>query len=88
MTSIMHNIPAEPHSSVSSVADFRTGCRWFDPRLGQYSFRGLMIVIATGLIPLSRLSIADNGYVGKQPVASKEYYAEYCLKEGTLTAVM
>ena len=23
----------------------------------------------------------DNGYLGKQPVASKEYYAEYWLKE-------
>ena len=35
----------------------RTGGRWFDPRLGQYSFRGLMIVIATGFIPLSPLSV-------------------------------
>ena len=43
---------AEFHSSVGSVADLRTGGRWFDPRLGQYSFRGLMIVIATGLISL------------------------------------
>ena len=24
--------PAEPHSSVDSVQDFRTGGRWFDPR--------------------------------------------------------
>ena len=47
---------AEPHSSVGSVADLRTGGRWFDPRLGQYSFRGLMIVIATGFIPLSVVS--------------------------------
>ena len=38
---------AEPHSSVGSVADLRKGGRWFDPRLGQYSFRGLMVVIAT-----------------------------------------
>ena len=43
---------AKPHSSVSSDADLRTGGRWFDPRIGQYSFRGLMIVITTGLIPL------------------------------------
>ena len=37
-----------------------------------------MIVIATGLSPLSQLSIHgfDNGYVGKQPVAWKEYSAE------------
>ena len=49
----------EPHSSVGSVADLRTGRRWFDPRLSQYSFRGLMIAIATGFIPLSPLSVAS-----------------------------
>ena len=32
----------------------------FDSRLGQYSFRGLMIVIATGLIPLPSLSIVST----------------------------
>ena len=66
---------AEPHSSVSSGADLRTGGRWFDPRLGHYSFRGLMIVIATGLILLSLIAVRcfDNGNVGKQPVAWKEY---------------
>ena len=41
---------------VGSVADLRTRGRWFDPRLGQYSFRGLMIVIATGFSPLSFVS--------------------------------
>ena len=45
------------HSSVGSVADLRTEGRWFDLRLGQYSFRGLTIVIATGFIPLSPLSV-------------------------------
>ena len=50
---------AEPHSSVGSVADLRTGGRWFDPWLSQYSVRGLMIVISTGFIPLSPLSIAS-----------------------------
>ena len=48
---------AEPHSSVGSVADLSPGGRWFDPRLGQYSSRALMIVIATGFIPLSPLSV-------------------------------
>ena len=38
-------------------ADLRTGGRWFNPHLGQYSFRGLIIVIVTGFIPLSPLSI-------------------------------
>ena len=76
-------VPAEPHRSVCSVPDLRTRGRWFDPRLGQYSFRGLMIVIATGFIPLSPLSCVymDNDYMGKQPVAWKEYCAEYWLKE-------
>ena len=78
-----HCISADPHSSVDSVADLRTGGRRFDPRLGQYSFRGLMIVIATGFIPLSPLSVvSNNGYLGKQPVAWKEYCAEYSGKHG------
>ena len=45
---------------VGSVADLRTGGGWFDPQLSQYSFRGLMIVIATGFIPLSLLSIVST----------------------------
>ena len=45
---------AEPHSSVGIVADLRKEGRCFDHRLGQYSFRGLVIVIVTGFIPLSR----------------------------------
>ena len=43
-----------------AIADLRTGGRWFDPRHGQYSSRGLMIVIATGLIPLSPLSVVST----------------------------
>ena len=50
----------EPHSSVGRIAHLRTASRWFDPRLGQYSFRGLMIVIETGFIPLSPLSIIST----------------------------
>ena len=45
-----------PFGSVGRVPDLRTGCRWFDPWLGQYSFRWLMIVIAAGFIPLSHQS--------------------------------
>ena len=51
---------AEPHSSVSSITDLHTGGRWFDPWLSQYSFQVLMIVIATGFIPLSPLSIVST----------------------------
>ena len=43
-------LKAEPNSSVGSVADLGTGGSWFDQRLGQYSFRGLTIVIATGFV--------------------------------------
>ena len=48
---------AEPHSSVACVADLRTEGSRFDPRLSQYSFQGLMKVIATGFILLSPLSV-------------------------------
>ena len=51
---------AEPHNSVGSVADLRTGCCRFDPQLSQYSFRGLMIVIVTRLIPLSQLYVVST----------------------------
>ena len=34
---------AEPHTSVGSIPDLRTGGCWFDPRLSHYTFRGLMI---------------------------------------------
>ena len=56
MVMMMMLMLVEPQSSVGSVQDLIAGGRWFDPRLGQYSFRGLMIVIATGFIPLSTLS--------------------------------
>ena len=53
-----HFNSAEPHSSVGSVYAWRTGGRF--PRLGQYSFRGLMIVIVTGFISLSPMSIVST----------------------------
>ena len=52
--------PAEPHSSVGRVAGLRTGGRWFDPRLSQYPVRGLMIVIATGFILFSQMSVVSR----------------------------
>ena len=48
---------SESHSSVSSIVDLRTGSHWFDPRLGQYSLRGLIIVTVTGFIPPTLLSV-------------------------------
>ena len=68
---------AEPYSSVGSVKGSRTEGRWFDPWLGRCSFTGLMIIIATGFIPLTAVHCFDNGYVGKQPSAWKEYCVEY-----------
>ena len=50
----------EPNSSVSSVADLRTGGSWLDPRLCQCYFQGLMIVVTLGLIPLSPLSVVST----------------------------
>ena len=52
-------VVAKDHCSVGSIANLRTGGRWIDPRLGHYSFRGLMIVIATGFILLSLLSVVS-----------------------------
>ena len=56
---LFSSIP-EPHSSFGGVSDLRTGGCWFDPWLGQYTFGGLMIVIATGFIPLSPLSVLST----------------------------
>ena len=47
-------------SSVGSVQDLRAGDSWFDPWLGQYSFRGFMILIVTGFIPLLPLSTVST----------------------------
>ena len=51
---------ADPHSTVGSDAHLKTEGRWFDPRLGQNSFRGLIIVIATRFIPVSPLSVVST----------------------------
>ena len=48
------------HSSVGSVVDLTTDGLRIDPRLGQYSFRGLMRVIATGFIPFSPLFVVST----------------------------
>ena len=89
-------VKAEPHSSVGSIADLRTGGRWFDPRLSQYSFQGCMYDSHCNRINFSLTTVCcfDNGYVGKHPVAWKEYCMEYWLTElmkawiGALAAVV
>ena len=88
---------AEPHGSVGSVADSRTGGRWFDPRLGQYFFRGLMIVIAIGFIPLSPLSIAwtmvmweSSQWLGKNIVRSTGFKnsMDRCTGHSNMTEIL
>ena len=48
------------HSSVGRLQDLRTGGCRFDPLLSQCSFQGFMIVIWTGFISLSLLSIVST----------------------------
>ena len=74
------NIVTKPHSSVGSIADLRTGGRWFNPRLGQNSW---IDDSHSDRIhsSLTAVHCFDNDYVGNQPVAWKEYCAEHWLKE-------
>ena len=50
----------ENSASHSTAVAYMTKGRWFNPWLGQCSFRRLMIVIATEFIPLSPLSIVST----------------------------
>ena len=64
---------------MGKVQNLRTGGRCVDPKLGHYFCRGLMMVIATEFTPLSFIAVHcyDDGYVGKQPVAWKEYCVKH-----------
>ena len=57
-----------------SVPELRTGCRWFETRLSQYTFRELVIVIHS---TSTAVHCFDDGYVEKQRVGWKEYYGAY-----------
>ena len=72
----------KPHSSVGSVQDLRTGGRWVDPWLGQYSIPRIDDSHCDR-IHSYHTAVDDfhNGYVGKQPLAWKEYFAGNWLKE-------
>ena len=62
-----------PHSSVGSVQEVAGSIS----RLSRYSFRGLMIVVAAGLIPFSLLSIVSTMVIfEKQPLAWEGYCTE------------
>ena len=49
-------VQSESNGPVGKSQDLRAGSPWFDHRLDHLSFRELMIVIATGIIPFSSLS--------------------------------
>ena len=73
-------LSAEPHSSVCSVADLGTGGYWFNPRpkfFPRIDDRHCDRIHSF----LTAIGCFDNGYVGKQPVAWKEYCVKYWLKE-------
>ena len=85
----------EPHSSVGIVADLRTGGRWFDPRLGKYSFRRLTIVIATGFNRISLLSVVStmirlesSQWLGKNIVQSNGQKTSRNALSGALAAAI
>ena len=74
---------AEPHSSVESVVDLGTDWRYlvqstarpiFFPRIDDSHCDRIHSSLTT-------VRCFNNGYVGKQPVAWKEYCGEYWLKE-------
>ena len=48
------------YSGLSNKGQGQGPCSPGGPRLGQYSFPGLMIVIVTGFIPLSPLSVVST----------------------------
>ena len=66
-----------PIQSIVWKEDFRIGGHWLDPQLDQYSFQGLMMAIATRFILLTAFHCFDDGNVGKQQGAWKEYCAKY-----------
>ena len=73
---------AELHSSVDNVEDLRTGGRWFDARLGKYFFPRIDDSHCDRIhSSLTAVRCFDSGYVGKQPVAWKEYCTKYWFKE-------
>ena len=50
---LFDKIPPNQCSEVSSIQNLRKRGRWFNPWLGKYSFRELMIFIVTRLISLA-----------------------------------
>ena len=70
-----------PRICVDSVETLRTGGRSFEPSAGIIIPRIDDNNCDRIHSSLTAVRCFDNGYVGKQPVAWKEYCAEYWLKE-------
>ena len=69
-------------SSIGSVRDLRTGGRWFDSSARQILFPRIDDSHYDRMhSSLTAAHCFDDDYVGMQPVAWKEYCAEYRSKE-------
>ena len=71
-----------PGSSGCTAQDLITGSSWFDPWIVDSNcdkIHGLLIVIVTRFISLSLTAdhCFDGDYVGKQPLAWKEYRVQH-----------
>ena len=72
----------EPLSSVVSVANLRTGGRWFDPPARPIFFPRIYDSHCDRIhSSFTAVRCFDNAYVENKPVTWKEFYADYWLKE-------
>ena len=69
------------HSSIGIATDLRTGGRWFDPGWPIFFMRTDDSHCDIIHSSLTAVRCFDDGYVGKHPVAWKEYCVEYWFKE-------
>ena len=71
-----------PSCSVGSIGDLRTGGRKFEPLAQPIFFPRIDDSHCSRIhVSLTAVHCFDDDYVRKQPVAWKEYCAEYCLRE-------
>ena len=75
-----HNYWPSPRSSGGTVEDLWKGSHLFKPPARPIFFPRIGDSHCD-MIHSSRCHCFDDGYVGKQPIAWKEYCAEYWLKE-------
>ena len=76
------NVQAVPHSTVGSVRTWEQGFAGSIPGRGPIFFPTIDYSHCDRIhSSLTAVLCFDNGYVGKHPMAWKEYCAEYCFKE-------